>query len=64
MFLSASLLLDYRAQRPAVSRSSGDRFWGGLSRAGCDDERVLRSDRAGGDEVDADGRDPTRCERV
>jgi hypothetical protein len=57
--LSASLLRDYRAERPGAERSSLDRVGGGLSRSGWDGQGVVGGDQVAGSEVDGGVRDAT-----
>ena len=64
MFVSASLFFDYRSERPTVAVRLLTAFRRGLSGIGWSHEGVLGSDRAVGDEIDADRRDAARCQRV
>jgi hypothetical protein len=62
--VSASLLFDYGSERPPAVVRPWTAFRRGLSGAGWDDELVLGRDRGAGSEIDADGRDATRCKPV
>ena len=64
MFVSASLFVDYRSERPRVAVRPLTAVRRGLSGIGWSDEGVLGRDRGVGDEIDADRRDATRCQRV
>jgi len=56
----SELFLDYRSERPTVAVRPLTAFRRGLSGIGWDSEGVLGSDRAVGDEIDADRRDAAR----
>jgi hypothetical protein len=64
MFVSVSLFLDYRSERPRVAVGRLTAFRRGLSGIGWSHEGVLGSYRAVGDEIDADRRVAARCKRV
>ena len=64
MFVSASFLCDYRAERPPVAVRPLISACRGLSGIGWNEDAVVGRDRVVGDEIDDDRRDATRCEAV
>src|ERR1700687_4862877 len=64
MFVSASLLVDYRSERPSVAVRPLTAVRRGLSGTGWNSDGVLGRDRAGAKQIDGARRGETRCKPV